>query len=321
MANPEIDLDELIEKNGKSLFTFPSDYTVIDLETTGLEPYNDHIIEIACVKYRGGKEVDRFDTLIQPPPYYFNFDNAPVYVPDFITELTGITNEMLINAPCFKSIGQKIYDFLDGEILVGHNVTFDIRFLKLNFRIDFYLPFYNDYVDTLRLSRRILPDLPHHTLTTMADHFNIEAPPHRAFSDCLTTQNLLQKLAEMVKVNNINLAEIERKKPCDLRTLKNDNSKEIPPNFFFGKTCVFTGKLEKFKKEEAAQIVVNMGGKCDNNVNKSTNILVVGGLDSVLIKEGKSNKLIKAEKMREKGKNVHILSEDTFYELIADFIN
>ena len=117
------------------------------------------------------------------------------------------------------------------------------------------------------------------------------------------------------------MEDIAKKKPCDLRTLKCEDVVVNESNFFFEKTCVFTGKLEKFKKEEAAQIVVNLGGKCDNNVNKKTDILVVGGLTSALIKEGKSNKLVKAEQLKAKGKSIHILSEETFYELINDFVS
>jgi len=312
---------DALDSKGKSLFLMPSDYTVIDLETTGLEPYSDNIIEIACIKYRNNQEIDRFETLVQPPPYYLDLDGNPVYVPDFISDLTGITNKMLEEAPQFAVFGQKLYDFLNGELLLGHNVNFDIRFLWAKYRFDYYLPFFNDYVDTLRLSRRILPDLPRHTLTAMVEHYGIETQHHRALSDCLATHKLLLKLAETVNEKKIDLAEIARKKPCDLRTIKCDATLCDKSNFFYGKTCVFTGKLERFKKEEAAQIVVNFGGNCDNNVNKKTNILVVGGLNSTLIKEGKSNKLLKVEQMKAKGINIHVLSEETFYELINDYAN
>ena len=98
------------------------------------------------------------------------------------------------------------------------------------------IPFYNDYVDTLRLSRRILPDLPHHTLTYMVDYYGIKTQHHRALSDCLATHELLLKLAETVYDKKIDMEDIAKKKPCDLRTLKCEDVVVNESNFFFEKT-------------------------------------------------------------------------------------
>jgi len=304
-------------KKGNSLLRFPEDYTVVDVETTGLEPFCDEIIEVACIKYRGGSEVARFESLVKPKPFVNKPGNIQ-YVSDFIISLTGITNEMLTLAPKFDVIANDLYSFLKDEIIVGHNVNFDINFLLNKFRWDYELPFRNDFVDTLRLSRRILPELAHHTLADMAEYFKISAPQHRALGDCITTAMLLKKLKEFVEANNIDLRRASARKTIDLRNIQCDGSQIDQTNLFFGKNCVFTGTLEKFTRAEAAQIVVNIGGFCENNVTKNTNFLIVGGLGANTIAEGKSNKIVKAEKLKAKGQDIQILSENTFYELIAD---
>jgi len=304
---------------GSSLFCFPEDYTVVDVETTGLEPFCDEIIEVACIKYRNNAEVARFESLVQPKPFINKPGNIK-YVSDFIISLTGITNEMLTMAPTFDVIADDLYAFLKDETIVGHNVNFDIGFLISKFRWDYKLPFRNNFVDTLRLSRRILPDLPHHALADMTDYFNIPAAHHRALSDCVATNALLEKLKEHVNNNNLDMQQLAKKRTIDLRSIQCDSFQIDQNNLFFGKNCVFTGKLEKLSREEAAQIVVNIGGFCENNVTKNTNFLIVGGLGANTAAEGKSNKIVKAEKMKEKGKDIQVISEETFYSIIEGFL-
>lgn len=311
--------DEEKWKKGKSLLEFPNDYTVVDLETTGLEPACDEIIEVACVKYRNGSEVARYESLVKPKPF-INMPGNIQYISDFIISLTGITNEMLTIAPKFEEIAADLYAFLDGEIIVGHNVNFDINFLIETFRWKCGLQFNNNFVDTLRLSRRILPELPHHTLSDMTEHFGISTLHHRAMADCLATNEVLNHLADIVREKNIDIAELAKKKSVDLRSLTCDGSQIDQSNMFFGKYCCFTGKLEKFVREEAAQIVVNIGGLCENNVTKNTNFLIVGGLTANTVAEGKSTKIVKAEKLIAKGNDLKIISENTFYDLILSTI-
>ena len=181
-------------QKGKSLLIIPESYTVIDLETTGLNPRYDYIIEVACIKYRVGKEIDRFHSFIQPPRDYLgNFVNS------FITDMTGITNEILENAPIFSSIANELWDFIDGELIVGHNVNFDINFLYDNFEKDRNTLFQNNFVDTLRLSRRVLPELGHHRLCDLDEYFHINNEHHHALDDCITANIILGHLAEIIR--------------------------------------------------------------------------------------------------------------------------
>ena len=320
VKNRQFDIDEIQSKpykrqKGESVLLIPDDYTVIDLETTGLNPKYDSIIEAACIKYRAGNEVDRFHSLVQPPS-----NGTGNFVDDFITDLTGITNDMLENAPVFTAIVNELWNFLSDEFLVGHNVNFDINFLYDNFQQNGNLLLKNDFLDTLRLARRVLPNLKHHRLCDLADYFEINSEHHHALDDCLTTDIIMQRLSEIVHNTGIDLNQYNKVyHQIDLRAIKGDVSKFSSDHPFYDRHCVFTGKLERFTRKEAAQLVANIGGHCDNGVNKQTNFLIVGDLDySANIKDGKSTKLKKAEKLILGGQDLQIITEGVFYDLLTD---
>ena len=113
---------------GNSIIAFPKDYVVVDIETTGLSPEWDDIIEIGAIRYSNDVEVDRFQSLVQPEPYADG-----TFVDDFITELTGITNAMLAQAPKTDEVIKEFADYLGNDVLIGYNVGFDINFLYDNF--------------------------------------------------------------------------------------------------------------------------------------------------------------------------------------------
>lgn len=299
-------------EKGKSILTLPTDYTVIDIETTGLDPTHDNIIEIACIKYRSGNEFDEFYSLVQPPVARY----GGRYVNSFIASFTGITNEMLENAPKFDEISSSLWDFLNGELLVGHNVNFDINFLYDAFQQENGKLLQNDILDTMRLARRCLPDLDHHRLTDLDEYFDIGGEHHHAETDCEITNEVLLRLSKLVKDNNINLAAIGGH---DLRTIQGDPSKFVQDHPFYDKRCVFTGKLERYSRERAAMLVADIGGHCDNGVTKKTNFLIVGNFDYVAsVQDGKSTKVKKAEQLILNGHDLQIISENVFYDLLRD---
>ena len=299
-------------EKGKSVLTLPTDYTVIDIETTGLDPTHDNIIEIACIKYRSGNEFDEFYSLVQPPVARY----GGRYVNSFIASFTGITNEMLENAPKFDEISSSLWDFLNGELLVGHNVNFDINFLYDAFQQENGKLLQNDFLDTMRLARRCLPDLDHHRLIDLDEYFDIGGEHHHAETDCEITNEVLLRLSKLVQDNNINLAAIG---VHDLHAIQGDPSKFVQDHPFYDKRCVFTGKLERYSRERAAMLVADIGGHCDNGVTKKTNFLIVGNFDYVAsVQDGKSTKVKKAEQLILKGHDLQILSENVFYDLLRD---
>lgn len=174
---------------GESLIGFPDDFIILDLETTGLDPCYDEIIEIAAIKIRNGIITEDFETLIKPSQD----------INEFITNLTGISNEMVSNAPCITGVLPKLFDFIGKDVLLGHNVNFDINFLYDNADRFLKNSLSNNFIDTLRLSRKAFPELPHHRLIDMAEYFNISPNGyHRAMKDCQTTYELFLKIKNYV---------------------------------------------------------------------------------------------------------------------------
>lgn len=158
---------------GDAVIGFPSDYTVLDLETTGLNPASDLIIEFAAVKVRQGKVVDTFQSLCDP--------GFPI--PLQIEMITGITTEMVRFAPNPRKVLPDFLDFVGDDFIVGHNVLFDVRFIAASNG-----DFKNTYIDTMKIFRRLHPNLLHHRLSDMVDFYNQQnESAHRALSDCLAT--------------------------------------------------------------------------------------------------------------------------------------
>ena len=132
-----------------SIIALPNDYTVVDLETTGLDYMWNDIIEIAAVRFRNGHEVDRYEQLIA----------VDYELPAFITELTGITDEMLKGCPHIDTAIREFEQFISDDLIIGHNVNFDIRFLSFAYKTHLQTELSNQCIDTMRISRKVLPEL------------------------------------------------------------------------------------------------------------------------------------------------------------------
>lgn len=156
-------------------------YVVVDIETTGGKADQHRITEIGMVKVQNGKEIDRWQSLVNPQRH----------IPKLITGLTGITNQMVADAPLFSDVAQEISDFCEGAIFVAHNVNFDYGFIKQEFaRLDrkFKMP----KLCTVREMKKAYPGLPSYSLANLTEHFGIDmARHHRALSDALAASELL----------------------------------------------------------------------------------------------------------------------------------
>lgn len=252
-----------------------------------------------------------FNTLVKP--YH--------YIDEFITLHTGITNEMLSEAPKIQDIIQKFKDFIGNDIIIAHNAHFDINFLYADYTYYLSVPCINNFIDTLRLARRVFKDFENHKLTTLATKFNIEqTTAHRSIPDCLTVFACYQYLKKYIIENNIDLSPNKYKstivKAKDLSTNNITFNEEHP---LFNKTCAFTGALEKLQRKDAMQLVLDCGGKIGDGVTKETEFLILGNLSYCsTIQDGKSAKQKKAEKLLLKGQDITIISENTFYEMLFD---
>lgn len=166
-------------------------YIVFDLETTGLSPIKDHITEIGAVKIKDGQIIDQYTTLVNP--------GCPI--PARITKLTGITDQMVKDAPNIKEVLPEFINFCSNNILVAHNAKFDISFIKNKAR-KINLTINNPVLDTLALSRICLPHLKRHRLNNIVKHFGIKLENHhRALDDAQATAGIFVELIELVKAN------------------------------------------------------------------------------------------------------------------------
>ena len=162
-------------RKGKSRIAFPEDYCVVDIETTGLSPEECEIIEIAAVRYRNGEKSAVFSTFVKPC----------YAISSFITQLTGITNEMVAGAPDISEAIMAFYKFAGDDMLMGYNVNFDINFLYDNLLRCHGIYLENDFVDVLRFARKVLPLMPDRKQTSVAAHYGINIKgAHRAEKDC-----------------------------------------------------------------------------------------------------------------------------------------
>lgn len=301
------------ENKGKSLLIFPTDYTVVDIETTGLSPEYDDIIEICALRYRNKELVDKFSTLINPN---YEIDN-------FIVELTGITNKMLSTAPLIADVLPTLYSFLGSDILVGHNINFDINFLYDYCNYYLSKPLSNNYVDTMRIARLLHKENRHNRLSDLSKQYNLSYDgAHRAEYDCMLTGNLLnifkKEFNEQYGGADLKVLGQHAKgvKAADITANVSDIPLDSP---LYDKVVVFTGALEKMQRKEAMQVVADLGGVNGDNITKKTNYLVLGNNDyCTSIKDGKSSKQKKAELYKLKGYDIEIITENVFYDMIHE---
>lgn len=155
-------------------------FAIIDIETTGIQFKQGKITEIAILIYQNGQIVDQFESLINPE----------TSIPFEITRITGITNEMVEQAPKFYEVAKKILEITHDAIFVAHNVQFDYSFVKEEFSALGY-SFSRKKLCTVQLSRKHFPGLKSYALGNLIKHFNIEVTDrHRAYQDALATSKL-----------------------------------------------------------------------------------------------------------------------------------
>ena len=241
------------DQKGQSLISFPSSYTIIDLETTGLSPSFDHIIEVAGVKVQNNQIVDTFSSLVG--------NGGHIFIDSFITDLTGITQSMVDNAPHISTVLPAYLDFVSDDVIVGHNVNFDINFIYDNSES----PFRNNFVDTMRISRRLHPEISHHRLSDLCVRYGVDySNAHRALGDCKCTFSCYNSLQTVILETHgsfdafIDFCRISSRgvRASDITSTVDSFDKSHP---LYGNECVFTGKLERMTRKEAMQIVVNYG--------------------------------------------------------------
>lgn len=175
--------------------TFPDSYVVVDLETTGLSPREDSILEIGAVKVKNGQVAGTYAVFVDP--------QRPV--PEQIRQLTGITDEMVRGQRTASQAFEEFLTFCGGADLMGHNLPFDYGFLKQQAVVQ-RLPFEKRGIDTLKIARCLLEGLESRSLTSLCAHFHIDrSRAHRALDDALATHQLYCHLKELAGEDKMEL--------------------------------------------------------------------------------------------------------------------
>ncbi len=164
-------------------------YTIIDIETTGGNHQRDKITEIAVYVHDGSRVIDEFTTLINPERS----------IPYYITQMTGITDDMVAKAPRFFEVARKIVELTEGRVFVAHNAPFDYRFIQSEFKQLGY-EFERETICTVRLSRKLIPGKSSYSLGNLCNDLGIRITDrHRAAGDALATVKLLELLLSVNK--------------------------------------------------------------------------------------------------------------------------
>ena len=166
-------------------------FVVVDLETTGLEPNLDSIVEIAAVKVVNGQIVDEKTTLVHPG----------IFVPQETTDITGITTEMLIGQPKFEEVVEDYLNFIGEDgVFVAHNADFDFAFFNSHLRRMNKPELQNPYVCTFKLAKVVHPNLARYGLGALVEVFGVDLPQaHRAIHDARATAHLFTKFLKVLQ--------------------------------------------------------------------------------------------------------------------------
>ncbi len=182
--------DVAVNEKGQSL---NDTYVVFDLETTGFSPVKDKIIEIGAVKVEKGKITEKFSSFVNPK----------VPIPFQITQLTSITDEMVLEAPDIETVLPDFLAFIGDAALVAHNASFDVGFIEQNCRYQDIIPDFT-YVDTVAMARILLPTLSKYKLNVVANALHISLENHhRAVDDAGATAEIFVKFIEMLREQGI----------------------------------------------------------------------------------------------------------------------
>ena len=159
------------------------DFVALDIETTGLDPQREAILEIGAVRFNGRRVEQEWSTLVNPGRR----------VPTFITQLTGISNQMVAQAPPMSAVRAELDDFVGDAVIVGHNVRFDLSFLQRYRLFD-----YNDIIDTYEMASVLMPNANRYGLGALASQLVVPLPAtHRGLDDALVTHGVYLRLHDM----------------------------------------------------------------------------------------------------------------------------
>jgi len=302
------------------------DFITIDFETATSQ--RDSPCEIGLTFVENGRIVDTKSWLIRPMNNEFDNFNILIH---------GIKPEHVKEKPEFNELWVEIKPLIENKFLIAHNASFDISVLRRTLEA-YQLPFPTvNYSCSYIFSKKVWQGLSSYDLKALCNLNNIEFKHHRAGADSRATAELTLKAFELAGVFSIDdfpeklkttigklydggyrPSETKRvNKARYLTKIIGDATKHNQSSIFYGRTVVFTGTLSSMVRDEARQLIVDIGGIDGKSVTKDTDFLVVGQQDYRIVGEdGMSGKQEKAVKLIEKGSTLEIISEDDFLKNI-----
>ena len=300
-------VQDKIRRKGQEWPDFISDYTMLDIETTGLNPYRDHVTELGAVKVRANKVVDEFSQLVVYP--------RSNHVPSFITKLNGITEDLLLEkGKPVKEAMTAFRTFIGDDIVIGYNVNFDLNFLY-DLARKFHLPeLSNNYVDVLRLARVYYPQQHNRLLDCIQRAGIAQVEQHHGLADSLDTKKVYDDFRQHFtpellqeaqgKLKNIDLLQ-EELEVWELGFRNPINNKKI----------AFAPEVE-INGTEAAQMVNNMNGIAQSGVKADTDYLIMSD-DGFFSKNNPET--LKAREFNHAGSKIKRLSESYFLNMLDEW--
>lgn len=291
-------------------------FIAIDFETANW--YRRSACSIGMVKVEQGEVVDEYYSLIKPTPNWFHPINSRIH---------GLNEDHCQDAPTFGELWPSIKDWIEGQVIVAHNVAFErsvLNHLYEEYEIEAQV---SEFLCSLYLSRVAFPNLQSYKLPAIYVNVLNKAfeGHHNALADARASAEITIEVANQWRPptfkgmigamynDSVNLR-TNPKRVISLATLTPDEGFEGSTRFK-GKVFVFTGEQVHFTKEEAAQFIVNHGGKANDNVTKATTTLVIGRYDPRFGQNYKSGKVKKAEDFIQQGQKIVFMSEEEFMAL------
>lgn len=289
------------------------DFVAIDFETANSKRDSACALGIAIVKEN--KVIERKSWLIKPNKLEFYWYNIKIH---------GITEDDVIDKPEFNEIWPELKPYLENNIIVAHNASFDISVLRgLSKIYKFDMP-QTKYICTRKLARKLWPGLASYKLYTVAKrHLKINFKHHDPSDDAYACAMILIKAIQALNIKdetellNVIAPIYTRHESLRFKDIITNKTEFDENNLFYNKTIVFTGTLESMARREAMQRVLDVGGKCGDTLIKETNYLVMGIQDYEKFADGeKSSKFKKAEKLISEGKDLEVITEDEFLNML-----
>lgn len=278
-------------------------FFALDVETANVD--RSSICQIGLVLFKDGKETLSWETLVNPESEFDSYNTA----------IHGISKEDVIDAPKYFEIHDAICKMVEGHIIVHHS-SFDRTAFSRRFARSGVNPFQCDWLDNTSVVRRVWKEFSRkgYNLKNLSKQFQIPLDHHDALSDARAAGLIFSKA---LKVSNTEPNEWLKRAKRPINATQSSFAREgLEGGLFFGESIVFTGELQE-TRSMCADKAANVGFTVQNNVTKKTSYLCVGIQDiTVLAGHSKSSKHRKAEKYKDEGQDISIISEEDFWDII-----